>query len=289
MEGVWGLLRGFIPSLMLQVANLMYIIFFLNEDDLRDGTRTSLQPGVFGSLGYSRSLGWIGSLLYVIPVAMVSLPQVILAYRAISTPDKLPTFNALHSVRVLLTPTERRCPWILFRTPGLLAALMLHIAYDILFPRTLRIILLSRMLSIQAPWSKSLLPFSVGRLVVWFLNGTNLIDVSVNMLIVFNVEAFLTAVLLTPVEVILVRLAIQRNDAVPELDSSAQEEDIGHEITVEYSGAEEDVIELRVDREPYRGVIDCAKCIVTEEGWYVLYRGWWLTMIGRFWGINIGF
>ncbi|EIW80724.1 hypothetical protein CONPUDRAFT_73781 [Coniophora puteana RWD-64-598 SS2] len=215
MEGVWGLFRGFIPSLTLQVANLIYILFFLSEDDLRNGTLVR-----WGGLArFSTS--------YLQPCCLFLKPSSL---------------------------------------TGLLAALMLHIAYNVLFPRKLRIKLLSRMLSIQAPWSTSHLPFSAGRLVVWFLNGTNLIDISANTLILFNVEAFLTAVVLTPVEVKSVRLAIQRNDAGPKLDSSSQEEVIDYEITVEYSGAEEDVIELKVDREPYEGVIDCAKCIVTEEG-----------------------
>ncbi|KAH8980489.1 hypothetical protein EDB86DRAFT_2979821, partial [Lactarius hatsudake] len=41
---------------------------------------------------------------------------------SIITPYQLPYFRPLHSLRVLLTPTERRKPWVLYLTPGLFAA-----------------------------------------------------------------------------------------------------------------------------------------------------------------------
>lgn len=37
---------------------------------------------------------------------------------------------------------------------------------------------------------------------------------------------------------------------------------------------------LRTEREPYIGLVDCAKRIMDEEGWGALYRAWWLTMFG---------
>ena len=36
---------------------------------------------------------------------------------------------------------------------------------------------------------------------------------------------------------------------------------------------------LRNDKDPYLGLVDCAKRIIDEEGWGTLYRGWWLTML----------
>jgi hypothetical protein len=36
---------------------------------------------------------------------------------------------------------------------------------------------------------------------------------------------------------------------------------------------------LRNDKDPYLGLVDCAKRIIDEEGWGALYRGWWLTML----------
>ena len=50
-------------------------------------------------------------------------------HRAITTPYKLPYLKPIQSLRVLLTPTERRRPWILYLTPGLLLTQFLHVAY----------------------------------------------------------------------------------------------------------------------------------------------------------------
>lgn len=34
------------------------------------------------------------------------------------------------------------------------------------------------------------------------------------------------------------------------------------------------------EQKPYRNVLDCFKRIKEEEGWGVLYRSWWLTLLG---------
>jgi hypothetical protein len=61
--------------------------------------------------------------------AFLSLPAMVITYRAIITPYRLPAFNPSVSLRVLLTPTERNRPWRLYLTPGLLASQLSHIAY----------------------------------------------------------------------------------------------------------------------------------------------------------------
>jgi hypothetical protein len=65
------------------------------------------------------------------------LPALVITYRAIITPYRLPAFNPILGLRVLLTPTERRRPWIIYFTPGLLPAQILHIAYVVLILHTL--------------------------------------------------------------------------------------------------------------------------------------------------------
>ena len=118
-------------------------------------------------------------------------------------------------------------------------------------------------------------------------------------LTIFFVLALASTVVLTPLEVISTRLAIQRNHAAPEFNSVSQEEEVDAEEAVEYAGVDEDVIgyvlkvwlgtasdaetkfhSLRTEREPYIGMVDCAKRIIDEEGWSALYRAWWLTMFG---------
>jgi hypothetical protein len=116
---------------------------------------------------------------------------------------------------------------------------------------------------------------------------------------------FSTAIL-TPLEVISTRLAIQRNHAAPEFNSVVQEVEGEGEEHAEYSGAEEDVIgcaylgvssemklmhysrRLRSEGDPYLGMIDCAKRIVKEEGYRALYRAWWLTLLGPLGGAFSG-
>lgn len=36
---------------------------------------------------------------------------------------------------------------------------------------------------------------------------------------------------------------------------------------------------LRHERDPYTGLVDCAKRIAQEEGPTALYRAWWVTML----------
>jgi len=165
----------------------------------------------------------------------------------------------MYSLRVLLTPTERRCPWILYLTPGLLLTEILHIGYIVLVLRTLRHFTLPVSGKSGFPTKEDFPPVRVA--------------------IYFVVCLFSTAIL-APLEVISTRLAIQRNHAAPEFNSVVQEADVEGEEFAEYAGAEEDVIGLRSEGDPYLGMIDCAKRIIAEEGYRALYRAWWLTLLG---------
>lgn len=125
------------------------------------------------------------------------------------------------SLRILLTPTERRRPWILYLTPGLLAAEVAHIAYVVLFLGALRRILLPALSQPGIPSADDLPTF---RLAVYFT------------------IAMLSTVILTPLEVISTRLAIQRNHAAAGFNSVSQEEEGDDEGVAEFAGADEDVI-----------------------------------------------
>ncbi|KAF8444559.1 hypothetical protein L210DRAFT_3394255 [Boletus edulis BED1] len=247
IEGWPGLYKGLMPTLLSTAIVTLFLLLFLSENNLRHGTYTTPSTGVLGTLAYS---------LFAM---LISLPQTIVTDRAITTPNKLPYFNAISSLRVLLTPTERRRPWILYLTPGLLAAQVSHIAYVVLGLRTVRQLLLPVLSQPGLP-SKE--------------------DVSVVKLTIYFVLVLVSTVVLTPLEVIATRLAIQRNHAAPEFNSVAQEEEGDTEEATEYAGMNEDVIGLRSEREPYIGLVDCGKRIVDEEGWSALYRAWWLTMLG---------
>ncbi|KZT11031.1 mitochondrial carrier [Laetiporus sulphureus 93-53] len=246
IEGWAGLYKGLMPTLSFSLVLTIFAVAVLNANTpSTPGRADPPAAGLFGTLAF----GMLSMLM--------SLPAAIITYRSITTPYKLPYFRPFYSLRILLTPTERKRPWILYMTPGLLAAESLHVAYTALLLSGVRALLLPR----SGSTDYSLSPVRFG--------------------LYMTIEILSTAIL-CPLEVITTKLAIQRNHAAPEYNSVEQEvEDDaldGAEYT-EYSGAEEDVIGLRHEKDPYLGLVDCAKRIIDEEGWRTLYRAWWLTML----------
>ena len=131
------------------------------------------------------------------------------------TPYRLPWLRPIYSLRILLTPTERRRPWVLYRTPGLLATQVFHIAYTVVVLNGVRSLLLS---------GGTISPVKFG--------------------IYLTIE-MLSVAFICPLEVMSTKLAIQRNHSAAEYNSVEQEvEDDAIEAPeyAEYSGQEEDVI-----------------------------------------------
>ncbi|KAA1473905.1 mitochondrial carrier [Dentipellis sp. KUC8613] len=249
LEGFAGLFKGLMPTLLWNVTLMMFSVLFLNAS-----LASPRNHGVYNA----PATGLLGTLFYSLFLTLISLPAVIITYRSITTPHRLPYFKPFYSLRILLTPTERKKPWILYLTPGLLAAEILHIAYVVLGLRTLRHLLLPSLSGPDQPRPQ---------------------DVSTTRLIIYFIVVLISTAILCPLEVISTRLSVQRNHASPGFNSVSQEEEGDSEETAEYSGAEEDVIGLRSEMDPYLGLKDCFTRIVTEEGWRALYRGWWLTML----------
>jgi len=239
IEGVQGFYKGTMPTTLSVIAMTIFILLVLDPVKPRLTGFRAPDVGVWGTLGYS------------IFTMLLSLPTVIITYRAITTPYKLSYFNAMQALRVLLTPTERRRPWILYLTPGLLAAQVLHISIVVLGLGPLRQY------------------FDIS-----FKEPATFLSVATYAVIVA-----LSSIILTPLEVIVTRLAIQRNHASAEYNSVSQEVEGDGENVPEYGG-EEDVMGLRSEGDPYLGLVDCAKRMIDEEGWSSLYRAWWLTILG---------
>lgn len=100
------------------------------------------------------------------------------------------------------------------------------------------------------------------------------------------------ALLLTPMEVIITRLALQeRRRTVHHVASEDDPTGPAPVSTVsgepnppsyddlegiEFAGFEEDVINLRTDQEPYTGFMNCVQCIAKEEGFSTFWRGWYI-------------
>jgi len=248
IEGWAGLYKGLMPTLIATVVLTAFVVATFKSVTLHHGSYST--PSEAGPLGL---------LAYGVFMMLISLPSVIITYRAITTPHKLPYFKARYSLRILLTPTERRRPWVIYLTPGLLLAEFLHIAYIVLVLKGIRHVLLPGLAKPGVPGKEDLNPV---RLAIYF------------------VMCIISTIILTPLEVIATRLAIQRNHAAPEFNSVVQEVEGEGEECAEYSGVEEDVIGLRSEGDPYLGLVDCGKRIVAEEGYGALYRAWWLTLLG---------
>lgn len=246
IEGWSGLYKGLMPTALSTLAVTVFILLAVDTDKPRHGKYRAPETGV------------LGTLLYSITMLLVSLPTAILTYRSITTPHKLSYFGLMPSLRILLTPTERRRPWILYLTPGLMAAELLHISLVVLGLGPLRRLMLPNLSKPDLTWA----------------------DISIPKMVIYLVIVALSTAALSPLEVIATRLAIQRNHASSEYNSVSQEVEGDNDESAEFSGADEDVIGLRHEADPYLGLVDCAKRIIDEEGVMTLYRAWWLTLFG---------
>lgn len=242
LEGWSGLYKGLMPTAISTLFVSIIILFFFDTDQPRHGRYRAPTVGVLGTLFYSMCM------------LVVSLPTAILTYRSITTPHKLSYFNLPAALRVLLTPTERKKPWILYMTPGLLASELVHICLVVLFLGPLRRFLVPEL---SDPTS-----------------GPK--NISLLKLVIYMIFVCITVVILAPLEVIATRLAIQRNHSSTGQDVEGDSSD----ESLEYSSPDEDVIGLRHEGDPYIGLTDCAKRIIDEEGIAALYRAWWITLLG---------
>jgi Mitochondrial carrier protein len=168
--------------------------------------------------------------------------------------------DAKYALRRLFTPTELRKPWVLYATPGLLGAKILHLGYVVLILRTLRSLLLPSVDEISSGTRES---------------GAGLPpDFTVLRIGTYMFIAGLSTGVLCPLEVIATRLSLQQN-----YPTSATFETLPEDQPEDQLAGTEDVIGLRDELDPYRGFTDAAKRMVDEEGWKALYRGWWITLL----------
>ncbi|KAG2015483.1 hypothetical protein CC2G_008752 [Coprinopsis cinerea AmutBmut pab1-1] len=209
LEGWAGLYKGLMPTAITTFALTIFVVLFLDADKPRRHSKYRAPDS-----------GILGTLFYSILMLIVSLPSTIITYRSITTPAKLGYFNVMQALRVLLTPTERQRPWVLYLTPGLMAAEISHIVWVVV---------------ILGPFRRLLLPaFSAPEMKVE--------GVSVMSIVLYSVLAAVSTAVMTPLEVIATRLAIQRNHASPEYNSVHQEADGSDGEAAEDYGTDEDVI-----------------------------------------------
>jgi len=155
---------------------------------------------------------------------------------------------------------------MLYLTPGIALAQILHISYLLLIVRGVRAVLVPS--------------FKPG---LYGLSGAFDSFLSFLGLCTYLFFLCLSFIILCPLEVLSARLSVQRNHplnedgvAVPASTGPSVEDTVG----LEYAGAEEDVIGLRDEDQPYDSLWNATKKIVDEEGVPTLYRAFYLTLMG---------
>ncbi|KAF8520433.1 mitochondrial carrier [Hysterangium stoloniferum] len=252
LEGWKGLYKGLMPSAISTFVVSAFLWAYIGTMVPRGTGRYSAPAG-----------SPLEIFVYSVFITLLGLPVTILINRAITTPYYLPWFNVKYALGRLFTPTELRKPWLLYLTPGLLGAKVMHVGYIVLILRTFRSLLLPSVDKISSGDME---------------RGSGMVippDFTPFRIITYLVIAGLSTVILCPLEVITTRLSLQRNHPSSTAFEAVPQEE--QEPENQYAGSE-DVIGLRNEFDPYVGFTDAAKRMVDEEGWRALYRGWWITM-----------
>ncbi|KAG1756374.1 mitochondrial carrier [Suillus paluster] len=234
-EGIDGMYKGILPTLgFLLFWEQMYIPSFMVIAFLHIAE-------------YNRGTILIIAIVSSIKI-LATVVETVLVNRAVTTQEELPSFSLRRALDALLSPTERKRPYRIFVIPGFLAATTSWVLYIVGTSALRHFFVIKQMPEHFENWEdvKSCIPLLVGA-------------------IVFSLV--LNALVLTPLEVMIVRLSIQAKARQPILllDTTPDED---HPV-----GA----VRLRTNEDEYTGLINCATLIIREEGWGVLYRGWWWT------------
>ncbi|KAJ7475975.1 hypothetical protein FB451DRAFT_264067 [Mycena latifolia] len=171
LQGVEGLTKGLMPT---TVGILLFSFLFSWVG------RVYLSPSPCQSrwgLYPSRISSLISTLFYTI--IMVT------TYRAITTPRKLDPLNAREALHILFSAHERKRPWAIYQIPGLLPAILANLAFSTFVLEPLRPI-------------------------IFPLRNVSALETVVRD-VIFVLVALLATVVTAPLEVIVTRLALQRN------------------------------------------------------------------------------
>jgi len=240
IEGVAGFYKGTVPIVISGIL----------------GSWGTLLGEVFGYWFLDRGR-WMTSWLGVLYVTLwspfylaIAILQDIIVNRAIITPYKLGWLNPGITLRTLLTPYERAQPFRLFLTPAL--AISEILAFE---PLILITTLRSRLRSWDLRHPIDTLTLPLGLYLVFLL---------------FSV------VILAPLDVLKARASVQRNHPINEegVTVPAGPEEV--QGLAQY--ADGDVIGFRDEGLPYKSTRDALVKLVMEEGWYALYRAYYVTL-----------
>ncbi|KAF7374773.1 Mitochondrial carrier [Mycena sanguinolenta] len=171
LQGVEGLTRGLMPTIGIIVFSMLFWRF--------DFAKVYVSPSPPFNL-------WSGPISNLISTSIYEVFLVAI-YRSVTSPRKLDVLNAREALHVLFSLHERKKPWAILQTPGLLPALFINLGVYHFFTQPLTDILL--------PWRGA--KFST-------------LEYAIRVGGVIFV-ALLATIVRAPLEVIATRLALQRN------------------------------------------------------------------------------
>ncbi|PBK90718.1 hypothetical protein ARMGADRAFT_1082448 [Armillaria gallica] len=195
---------------------------------------TNYQPFVWRGVPRIPPLGIVGTAITILLSIVLGVPYRVIVHRSMIMPYELSILHPIQSWNALLVPT-------LFPSGLLSATAIITVASTVIF---------GPIRNVLFTWANQLVyPISNLPLALYYI-----------LAIVFTI-------ILTPLDMIATRLAVQGSCVMGEAEESPL---VG-----------ETVVKLRDEQVevPYTGVVDCATRIWDEEGWPVLYRGWWFTLL----------
>ncbi|KAG2158512.1 uncharacterized protein EDB93DRAFT_675347 [Suillus bovinus] len=232
-EGIDGLYKGILPT-------LGFMLFWEQMSIPSIVVVGYLHFGV-----YDQSTVVIIAIASLIKI-IATVIEAVFVNRAVTTREDIPSFSLRRALDALLSPTERRHPYRIFIIPGLLAACTSWVLYIVSTIGARHLLFVTQFPENFGNWEdmRPHIPLLVTA-------------------VIFSLA--LNALVLTPLEVMMVRLSIQAKAT---------------QVALLLDTPPVEVIEpvrLRTDKDEYTGLISCARLIIQEEGWGVLYRGWWWT------------
>lgn len=238
LEGFSGFYKGVFFAAAQMIALAFCSVIFVGTHMVRDTK---------GTISFPKEAG-LGMAFFALAMTIISLPLEILTNRAIITPYRLP-MSVPKSLEILLSVHERSRPWMLYFTPGLLAAIALQ---------TLSVAVVGGL------WRGMLMA------------DGNIVTVAMWRVALVVIFQLLSTLWLCPIQVIITKLSVQ-----PNLGGEISVEDPEGDVPegLRFAGQGEDVVGLRPTTEPYLGFVDAVRKIKEEEGWPTLYRAWWFTAL----------
>ncbi|KZV84439.1 hypothetical protein EXIGLDRAFT_753855 [Exidia glandulosa HHB12029] len=252
-EGYGGLLRGAVPTAFVTLV-WRILPYFLPWHEVQRVFWHALPDGELGTL--CAQLTWLA----------ISIPLLVIVNREVTGPHLLNWKSPRTAFASLFSPSERSQPWTLLWTASpIVVAEIIRLSFVHASDFACLFVEKTANEYMRAD------PVLKEHLERGPLTLSLALIIAQSMAVVAVVKG-LTAVLVCPLEVAVIRLSCQRPGPVNEVDP---EEQARKEVIPE--STPEPVIRLRDTS--YNGLWDCLSTVRREEGWSALYRAFWVTLL----------